>query len=340
MKTFLHVGCGPVYTDSVTQQPVRPKGFSAQDWNELRLDIDPLVKPDVVGTMTDMSAVASGSVDAIFSSHNIEHLYPHEVPMALAEFKRVLRSDGFVVITCPDLRSVCALVANDKLTEPAYISQAGPIAPLDILYGLRPAMAKGNLFMSHRCGFTLNVLLETLEDAGFTKIVGACRSQYFDLWAFASFANLNDGQLVQHASECFPPQCDLVKRVTQVEHDLQNAVNEVLTLAQEHQEAGRLEEAEQLYLEIINIQPRHAEANYNLGLIEASLNGAIVSLPRLEIAVEMNPANEQFWVTYVDALMQSGTTSSILAVLELGQQHGLKAETAQMLAAEFAAMQG
>jgi hypothetical protein len=93
--------------------------------------------------MVDMSAVTSDSVDGIFSSHKIEHLYPHEVPLALAEFKRVLSDDGFAVITCPDLKSVCALVAGDKLTEPAYTSPAGPIIPLDILYGHRPVMARG-----------------------------------------------------------------------------------------------------------------------------------------------------------------------------------------------------
>jgi predicted SAM-dependent methyltransferase len=40
-----------------------------------------------------MSALATGSVDAVVSSHNMEHLYPHEVPLALAEFVRVLKPD-------------------------------------------------------------------------------------------------------------------------------------------------------------------------------------------------------------------------------------------------------
>jgi SAM-dependent methyltransferase len=135
MKTFLHVGCGPKRKDRTTS------GFA--EWSELRFDIDESVQPDLVGTMTDMSSVSSDSVDAVFSSHNIEHLYPHEVPVALSEFLRVLKPDGFAVITCPDLQAVCALVAEDKLTEPAYTSPAGPIAPLDILYGHRPPMARG-----------------------------------------------------------------------------------------------------------------------------------------------------------------------------------------------------
>jgi predicted SAM-dependent methyltransferase len=143
-------------------------------------------------------------VDAVYSSHNIEHLYPHEVSVALAEFKRVLRPDGLAVITCPDLQSVCALVAEDKLTEAAYVSPAGPIAPLDILYGHRTAMRAGNLFMAHRCGFTLNVLLATLQSAGFAKVVGNRRPQVFDLWALASVADLSDDLIRTEAVKFFP----------------------------------------------------------------------------------------------------------------------------------------
>ena len=99
---LLHVGCGPKRKAQTT------RGFNTDAWSEIRLDIDPSVSPDVTGTMTEMSSVASGSVDAIFSSHNIEHLYPHEVPVALAEFLRVLNDDGFAVIACPDLKSVSA----------------------------------------------------------------------------------------------------------------------------------------------------------------------------------------------------------------------------------------
>src|SRR3989338_5240332 len=173
MKQFLHVGCGPKHKDKTT------RGFNTPDWHELRLDIDESVSPDIVGTMTDMSAVADASVDAVFSSHNIEHLYPHEVPVALAEFKRVLMEDGFVVVTCPDLQSVCALIAEDKLTEPAYTSPAGPIAPLDILYGHRPPMARGNLYMAHRCGFTEKVLIGTLRGAGFAGVAARRRPAPF-----------------------------------------------------------------------------------------------------------------------------------------------------------------
>lgn len=180
-KTFLHVGCGHKRKDRTT------RGFNTPDWNELRFDIDPSVAPDITGTMTDMSALDDASVDAIFSSHNIEHLYPHEVAPALREFLRVLKPAGFVVLTCPDLQSVCALVAEDKLLEPAYTSPAGPIAPLDMLYGHRPAMAEGNLYMAHRCGFTQRGLIGTLQSAGFVSIASKRRPHpFYDLYAVAT----------------------------------------------------------------------------------------------------------------------------------------------------------
>lgn len=200
MKTLLHVGCGPKRKDRTTA------GFAMPEWAELRLDIDPAVSPDLTGTMTDMGAVPSASVDAVFSSHNIEHLYPHEVPLALAEFWRVLSADGFAVITCPDLQSVCALVAQNKLTEAAYTSPAGPIAPLDILYGHRPAMARGNLYMAHRCGFTRQVLQATLKAAGFASVATMARGHapFFDLFALASKSARSEAEMRQLAALHFP----------------------------------------------------------------------------------------------------------------------------------------
>lgn len=199
LKTFLHIGCGPKRKDRTT------KGFNTQDWREVRLDIDPNVNPDITGTMLDMSEVETASVDAVFSSHNIEHLYPHEVPLALKEFVRVLKPDGFAVITCPDLQSVCALIAEDKLTETAYTSPAGPIAPIDILYGYRPSLAEGNLFMAHRCGFTQKVLTGTLQAHGFVNVASMKRgAPGYDLWALATKQAVEEASLRELAALHFP----------------------------------------------------------------------------------------------------------------------------------------
>lgn len=198
MATFLHVGPG------FNRKHQTTPAFNTDEWREIRLDIDPAVGPDLVGTMTDMSAVGTASVQAVFSSHNIEHLYPHEVGTALGEFLRVLDDDGFAVITCPDLQSVCALVAQDKLTEPAYESPAGPVTALDMLYGYRPSMARGNLFMAHRCGFTRKVLDATLMGAGFRTVATMTRPRAFDLWSLASKRERSEADMRALAVQHFP----------------------------------------------------------------------------------------------------------------------------------------
>ncbi|HEY9301549.1 MAG TPA: tetratricopeptide repeat protein [Phormidium sp.] len=176
-KKVLHVGCGPYSLSGLHET------FKTDEWQEVRLDIDPNVKPDIISSITDMSPVPSHSVDAIWSSHNIEHIYPHEVPIALAEFYRVLKPGGFVLITLPDIQKVAEYVAQGNLEEPIYLSPAGPIAAIDILYGLGTDLAKGKYYMAHRTGFTQESLAQKMQQAGFHPV--EVRSEYLNLWATA-----------------------------------------------------------------------------------------------------------------------------------------------------------
>lgn len=195
-KTVLHVGCGPA------DKRALPELFQSR-WDEVRLDIDPGAMPDVVASMLDMSPVADASVDAVYSSHNIEHLFPHEVVIALREFRRVLKPDGMLVMTCPDLQSVCALVAEGKLDDPAYVSPSGPIAPHDILYGHRPELQNGNLFMAHKTGFTAKTMAAALEQGGFpTHMVR--RGKMFDLWVLAYAGQVDAERLEADRKSCLP----------------------------------------------------------------------------------------------------------------------------------------
>jgi hypothetical protein len=205
MKTLLHVGCGADRINRTTS------GFNDGTWKEVRLDINELNQPDVVGSMTDITGVDLESIDAIFSSHNIEHLYIHEVPIALAEFMRVLKPDGFCLITCPDLQSVCELVVQDQLMEAAYISPAGPIIPLDILYGHANSIKDGNTYMAHRCGFTQRSLSQLLKQSGFCSVATLRRPQSFDIWVIASKNKRAEEEMRLLAKEHFPEEKALIK---------------------------------------------------------------------------------------------------------------------------------
>ena len=190
-KKLLHIGCGP-------QHILGKHGFDLEEWEEIRLDVEASVQPDIIGTMTDMKDVATGSVNAIFSSHNLEHLVPHELPVAMGEFLRVLKDDGYLVVTLPDLQQVARLVAQDKLDEPAYHTGAGlPICPMDILYGWRLAMANGQPYMAHRMGFTARTLQKALMQAGFGSVAIKRGNGDFALYAVASKPKLTSEALLE-----------------------------------------------------------------------------------------------------------------------------------------------
>ena len=197
MKTFLHVGCG--FNDKSNCL-----GFEGDDWKETRLDIDKDVSPDILGTLTDMNTVATGSVDAIYSSHSIEHIFPHEIAIALKEFYRVLNDDGIVVITCPDIQSVGEALTQDKLLEPIYESPMGPVTPFDILYGHRETTTDGNIFMAHKSGFTYSILDKVFSEAGFLARVGGRRPDACSLYLVAFKEIKTNEELTKIANQFLP----------------------------------------------------------------------------------------------------------------------------------------
>lgn len=120
--------------------------------------------------------------------------------------------------------------------------------------------------------------------------------------------------------------------VTETEpHAMTDAIADVLEAARTLREEGDVAQASALYLEILKVAPQHAEANYQLGWIETHTKGVEVALSRLEQAVLQQPANEQYWVTYIDALMMHGMISSAMTAIRQGQQYGLSDDSAATL---------
>ena len=193
----LHVGCGTYAREKL------PPVFLA-GWREIRLDIDPEVRPDFVASITDMRVISDGMVDAVYSSHNVEHLYPHDVPLALREMCRVLGPSGFALIRLPDLQEVARHVAEGRLEDPLYVSPMGPITPLDILYGHRASLAGGNMFMAHRTGFTGDTLGAALIKAGFAAVMVQRDPSAFCLTAIAFRSSPDGGQVARAQARMLP----------------------------------------------------------------------------------------------------------------------------------------
>ena len=99
---------------------------------------------------------------------------------------------------------------------------------------------------------------------------------------------------------------------------------------------GKLEEAERFYRAILQSQPLHPDANHNLGLIAVSVNKAETALPLFKTALEANPKVEQFWLSYIDALIKEQQFENARQVLEQAKKQGVAEEKLNNLEAQLA----
>ncbi len=100
-------------------------------------------------------------------------------------------------------------------------------------------------------------------------------------------------------------------------------IDQALTRAIEAHKSGLLQDAERLYKEILQEQPRHPDANHNLGVLAVEAGNPDAALPYLKAALEANPKQGQFWVSYINALVEARQLSLAAAVLAQGKGLGL-----------------
>ena len=101
---------------------------------------------------------------------------------------------------------------------------------------------------------------------------------------------------------------------------------------------GKLQEAERLYRTILQSQPAHPDANHNLGVLAVSVNKADAALPLFKTALEANPKIEQFWLSYIDALIREKQFENAKQVLEQGKKEGVAGEKLNALEAQLASI--
>ena len=142
------------------------------DWDQDILDIDPEVHPDIVCDALEMKTLPSGTYDAVWCSHNLEHFYHYQVPTVLAGFLHVLKDDGFAEILVPNLPHVFQAMAvhNLDLHDVWYRTNHIAVTFHDVIYGWGRALKQGNGYYAHKCGFSKLSLSEALQDAGFKSV--------------------------------------------------------------------------------------------------------------------------------------------------------------------------
>ena len=100
-------------------------------------------------------------------------------------------------------------------------------------------------------------------------------------------------------------------------------IDQALQKAVEAHKAGQVQEAGHLYTSIIKVQPHHPDANHNMGVLAVGADKVQKALPFFKTALEANPKIEQFWLSYIDALIKEKQLETAKAVLEQGRKVGL-----------------
>ena len=89
---------------------------------------------------------------------------------------------------------------------------------------------------------------------------------------------------------------------------------------------GKLQDAERLYRAILQAQPKHPDANHNLGVLAVAVGKPIEAIPLFKLALEANPQVEQFWLSYIDVLITVERFDEAKLALVEGEKSGVASE--------------
>ncbi len=87
---------------------------------------------------------------------------------------------------------------------------------------------------------------------------------------------------------------------------------------------GQIQKANKHFTDILGVQPRHAHANHNMGLLAESAGNAQAALVFFKTALESHPKNNQFWLRYIGALIKLDHINDAQDALSQAQNNGIK----------------
>ena len=94
----------------------------------------------------------------------------------------------------------------------------------------------------------------------------------------------------------------------------------------EAHKAGQVQEADHLYTAILKAQPKHPDANHNMGVLAVGVGKVHEALPFFKTALEANPGTAQFWLSYIDALIKLNRISDAKELFDQVKSNGAKGE--------------
>ena len=101
-------------------------------------------------------------------------------------------------------------------------------------------------------------------------------------------------------------------------------VDQALQKGIEAHKLGKVQEADRYYTAILKANPKHPDANHNMGVLAVGLGKIEEALPFFKTALDVNPKMAQFWLSYTDALLRLDRVEDAKAVLEQAKNKGEK----------------
>jgi SAM-dependent methyltransferase len=143
-------------------------------YEQILLDIDAAVKPDIIWDALDLKSLEPNQFDLVYCSHNLEHFYDYQVPVVLTGMLHVLKPGGAVHIRVPDIIGSLKIMleSGKELTDTLYVTKHGfPVRTLDIIYGWDWVIQQSRQpYFAHKTGFSIKTLHAAMKQAGFVDL--------------------------------------------------------------------------------------------------------------------------------------------------------------------------
>ena len=94
----------------------------------------------------------------------------------------------------------------------------------------------------------------------------------------------------------------------------------------EAHKAGKAQEADRYYTAILKAQPKHPDANHNMGVLAVGVGKVLEALPFFKTALEVNPNIAQFWLSDIDALIKLDRMDEARAAFDQAKSHGVQGD--------------
>ena len=94
----------------------------------------------------------------------------------------------------------------------------------------------------------------------------------------------------------------------------------------EAHKAGKVQEADQYYTAILKANPKHPDANHNMGVLAVGVGKVEQALPFFQVALEINPKIDQYWLSYIDALIKLDRMVDAKALFDQAKSAGAKGD--------------